>query len=165
MKLRQKQRKPYLVREVGEWVFTFHYKEGSVEKTFLSIVNRSGLMNIRIGGNTEAYGYLLAAAQQNLDSQLQGYAVTLFVPAMMVTQDQTLCDDITMAIDAWLERRNAEAEAEAEAVTEEQEQSAQVFMEDVAEYADAKTHRERREKRELWERELKEEIGNHEVEV
>lgn len=26
-----KTRKPYLVKEVGAWKFTFHYKEGSVE--------------------------------------------------------------------------------------------------------------------------------------
>lgn len=158
--MKLKQRKPYLVKEVGEWKFTFHYKEGNVEKTFLSITNASGLMNMRIGGNTDAYGYLLAAARQNIDSQLQGYIATLFVPAMVITQDQTLCDDIHKAIDSWLERRTAEAEAAAEAVTEEQEQSAQVVMEDVAELADAETDKERKAIRERWKRELKEEMEN-----
>ena len=31
MIIKIKQRKPYLVKEVGEWKFTFHYKEGSIK--------------------------------------------------------------------------------------------------------------------------------------
>lgn len=29
--MKLKQRKPYLVKEVGEWKFSFHYKEGSIK--------------------------------------------------------------------------------------------------------------------------------------
>lgn len=31
MSIKIKQRKPYLVKEVGEWKLTFHYKEGIVK--------------------------------------------------------------------------------------------------------------------------------------
>lgn len=124
-------RKPYLVKEVGEWKFTFHYKEGSIDKTFLSITSASGIFNCRIGGNTHAYGYLLAAAQQGLDKQLQGYAVSLYIPAMGITQDQGLCNDVQKAITKWMKRKEAEAKSAAKAVTEAQEQASQAFMEDI----------------------------------
>lgn len=162
MSIKIKQRKPYLVKEVGEWKFTFHYKEGSIERTFLSITSTSNIFNCRIGGNTEAYGYLLAAARQNIDSQLQGYAAMLCIPAMTMTQDQKLCDDIRAAIDGWMERKKAEAEIAAGTVTDTDEQAAQVFMEDVAEYADAESDRRRKAVREEWKQELKEEIRDSE---
>ena len=158
MSIKIKQRKPYLVKEVGEWKFTFHYKEGSIEKTFLSITSASNIFNCRIGGNTEAYGYLLAAARQNVDSQLQGYAAMLFIPAMTMTQDQKLCDDIRAAIDGWMERKKTEAEVAAGTVSDTDEQAAQAFMEGVAEYADAESDKERKAVCERWKHELKEEI-------
>ena len=132
MSIKIKQRKPYLVKEVGEWKFTFHYKEGSIERTFLSITSTSGIFNCRIGGNTHAYGYLLAAAKQGLDSQLAGYVTTLFIPAMAMTQDQELTSGVQKAIVEWQKRKEAEGAEMAKAVTDTQEQASQVFMEDIA---------------------------------
>lgn len=133
MSIKIKQRKPYLVKEVGEWKFTFHYKEGSIEKTFLSITSTSGIFNCRIGGNTHAYGYLLAAAKQDLDSQLAGYITTLFIPAMAMTQDQELTSGVQKAIVEWQKRKEAEAKSAAKAVTDSEEMASQAFMESVVE--------------------------------
>lgn len=132
MSINIKQRKPYLVREVGEWKFTFHYKEGSIERTFLSITSTSGIFNCRIGGNTHAYGYLLAAAQKNLDAQLQGYIVSLFIPAMAMTQDQELTSGVQKAIVEWQKRKEAEGAEKVKAVTDSEEMASQAFMEDIA---------------------------------
>lgn len=132
MSINIKQRKPYLVKEVGEWKFTFHYKEGSIERTFLSITSTSGIFNCRIGGNTHAYGYLLAAAKQGLDNQLAGYITTLFIPAMGITQDQGLCNDVQKAISKWMKRKEAEAKSAAKAVTPEQDMASAALMEDIA---------------------------------
>lgn len=132
MSIKIKQRKPYLVKEVGEWKFTFHYKEGSIERTFLSITSTSGIFNCRIGGNTHAYGYLLAAAKQDLDSQLAGYITTLFIPAMAMTQDQELTSGVQKAIMEWQKRKEAEGAEKAKAVTDTEEQASQAFMEDLA---------------------------------
>lgn len=126
-----KQRKPYLVKEVGEWKFTFHYKEGSIERTFLSITSTSGIMNIHLGGNTHAFGYLLAAAKQGLDNQLAGYATTLYIPAMGITQDQGLCNDVQKAISKWMKRKEAEAKSAAKAVTPEQDMASAALIEDI----------------------------------
>lgn len=130
--MKLKQRKPYLVKEVGEWKFTFHYKEGSIERTFLSITSTSGIYSMHIGGNTHAYGYLLAAAKQGLDNQLAGYITTLFIPAMGITQDQGLCNDVQKAISKWMKRKEAEAKSAAKAVTPEQDMASAAFMEDIA---------------------------------
>lgn len=124
-------RKPYLVKEVGEWKFTFHYKEGSIERTFLSITSTSGIFNCRIGGNTHAFGYLLAAAKQGLDSQLAGYITTLFIPAMAMTQDQELTSGVQKAIVEWQKRKEAEGAEKAKAVTDSEEMASQVFVEDI----------------------------------
>lgn len=132
MSIKIKQRKPYLVKEVGEWKFTFHYKEGSIEKTFLSITSTSGIFNCRIGGNTHAYGYLLAAAKQGLDNQLVGYITTLYIPAMGITQDQSLCNDVQESINRWMNRKEAEANMRAESVTPEQDMASAALMEDIA---------------------------------
>lgn len=139
-------RKPYLVKEVGEWKFTFHYKEGSIDRTFLSITSTSGIFNCRVGGNTHAYGYLLAAAQQGLDNQLAGYATTLYIPAMAMTQDAGLTADVQKAINEWMKRKEAEAKSAAAAVTDSEEMASQAFMEEVAAYADA-TPKERKKMR------------------
>lgn len=133
MSIKIKQRKPYLVKEVGEWKFTFHYKEGSIEKTFLSITSTSGIFNCRVGGNTHAFGYLLSAAQQGLDAQLQGYAVTLYIPAMAMTQDAGLTADVQKAINKWMKRKESEAKSAAKDVTETEEIASKAFMESVVE--------------------------------
>ena len=132
MSIKIKQRKAYLVKEVGEWKFTFHYKEGSIERTFISITSTSGIFNCRVGGNTHAFGYLLAAAKQGLDNQLAGYATTLYIPAMGITQDQGLCNDVQKAISKWMKRKEAEAKSAAKAVTPEQDMASAAFMEDIA---------------------------------
>ncbi len=133
MSIKIKQRKPYLVKEVGEWKFTFHYKEGSIDKTFLSITSTSGIFNCRIGGNTHAYGYLLAAAKQERIDQLQGYIISLFIPAMAMTQDQELTSGVQKAIVEWQKRREAEGAEKAKAVTDSEEMASAAFMESVVE--------------------------------
>ena len=131
MSIKIKQRKPYLVKEVGEWKFTFHYKEGSIERTFLSITSTSGIYSMHIGGNTHAYGYLLAAAKQERIDQLQGYIVSLFIPAMAMTQDQELTSGVQKAIVEWQKRKEAEGAEKAKAVTDSEEMASQVFVEDI----------------------------------
>lgn len=133
MSIKIKQRKPYLVKEVGEWKFTFHYKEGSIEKTFLSITSTSGIFNCRVGGNTHAFGYLLAAAKQESIDQLQGYIVSLFIPAMAMTQDQELTSGVQKAIVDWQKRKEAEGAEKAKAVTDSEEMASAAFMESVVE--------------------------------
>lgn len=133
MSMKIKKRKPYLVKEVGEWKFTFHYKEGSIERTFLSITSTSGIYSMHIGGNTHAFGYLLAAAKQERIDQLQGYIVSLFIPAMAMTQDQGLCNGVQKAINKWMKRKEAEAKSAAKAVTDSEEMASAAFMESVIE--------------------------------
>lgn len=156
MSIKIKQRKPYLVKEVGEWKFTFHYKEGSIERTFLSITSTSGIMNIHLGGNTHAFGYLLAAAKQERIDQLQGYIVSLFIPAMAMTQDQSLCDDVQKAINKWMKRKGTESKNAAKAVTETEETASQAFMESAIKRSEMGRKEVKKERDEL-KRVLKEE--------
>lgn len=158
MSIKIKQRKPYLVKELGEWKFTFHYKEGSIERTFLSITSTSGIMNMRLGGNTHAFGYLLAAAKQERIDQLQGYIVSLFIPAMAMTQDRELTSGVQKAIAEWQKRKEAEGAEKAKVVTEHEELANQAFMEDIASES-GMSKKELKEKREA-DRELMKEVLN-----
>jgi len=124
--------KPYLTKEVGQFRFEFFYSEGNLEGTYLQISTPSGIFAMRIGGNTHAYGYLLAAAKQDRTDQLQGYAVTLFIPAMELTQDQGLCNDIQKAIVKWQKRQMKRAENEAAKIDDATEIASQSLMEDIA---------------------------------
>lgn len=150
MSIKIKHRKPYLVKEIGDWKFTFHYKEGNIAKTFLSITSKSGIFNCRIGGNTDTYGYLLAAAIQGRDDQLRGYAMTVYIPTMTITLEKELNEDIQKAIVRFLKRRNNEAAKKAAEITDSQETVNQSIMEDVAEFSDAKSDEERKAIREKW---------------
>jgi hypothetical protein len=154
--MKLKQRKPYLVKEVGEWKFTFHYKEGSIERTFLSITSTSGIMNMRLGGNTHAFGYLLAAAKQERIDQLQGYIVSLFIPVMAMTQDQELTSGVQKAIVEWQKRKEAEGAEKAKAVTPEQDMASAALMEDIAS-EQGMSKKELKEKREA-DREMMKEV-------
>lgn len=129
-------RKPYLVKEVGEWKFTFHYKEGSIEKTFLSITSDSGMFNCRIGGRNEAYYFLLHVAMKDDIPVLHDYVTRLYHLAT-VWNDTELAKDVNTAIDNWHERVNAKAVEKAAAVNDSEEMASQAFMEDVAAYAEA----------------------------
>lgn len=125
--------KPYKTCKVGEWVFDFYYQEGNIRRTYLKITSTSGIMSLFLGGNTHAYGYLLAAAKQDRLDQLQGYAVTLYVPAMAMTQDAGLTADVQKAITKWMKRKDAEAKSEAKNITDALESANQAFMEEVVE--------------------------------
>lgn len=142
--------KPYVSKKVGVFQFNFYYKEGKPEGCFLRINNEDGIFSIKIAGNTDAYGYLLAAALQDKDEQLHGYAVLLCVPAMAVMMDGQFARDLESAVNGYMERRQAKGAEEATKVTDEQEQGNQAVMEDVAKFADAKSDNERDALREEW---------------
>ncbi len=120
--------KPYLSARAGEFQFDFYYKEGSVKGTYLEITCNSGIFALKIGGNTHAYGYLLAAAKQGYIEQLHGYVVTLYIPAMVITQDQGLCDECPKAIMKWQKRKEKEAELAAKNVSDAQNMADEQLM-------------------------------------
>lgn len=112
-------------------MFDFYYQEGNIRRTYLKITSTSGIMSLFLGGNCHAYGYLLAAAKQERIDQLQGYIVSLFIPAMAMTQDQELTSGVQKAIVEWQKRKEAEGAEKAKAVTDSEEMASQVFVEDI----------------------------------
>ena len=136
--------KPYKTCKVGEWVFDFYYKEGNIHRTYLKITSTSGIMSLVLGGNTHAYGYLLAAAEQNRIDQLQGYAVTINIPAMIITQDQGLCNDCQKAIMKWQKRKMREGAENAKKVTDWQEQADDALMREAIERGKPMSRQQRR---------------------
>ncbi len=120
--------KPYIHVQAGQFKFDFYYKEGKPDKCYLDITIPSKIFSCRIGGNTHAYGYLLAAAQQDKTEQLQGYAITLFIPAMELTQDKGLCGDLQKGIMKWQQRKEKAAETAAKSVSAHQEMADDALM-------------------------------------
>ena len=136
--------KPYKCVDAGQFHFDFYYKEGSIKDTYLEVTCDSGIFALRIGGNTHAYGYLLAAAEQNRIDQLQGYAVTLYIPAMSLTQDQGLCNDCQKAIMKWQKRKMREGAENAKKVTDWQEQADDALMREAIERGKPMSRQQRR---------------------
>lgn len=136
--------KPYKSIDVGQFHFNFYYKEGFIKGTYLEITCDSGIFALKIGGNTHAYGYLLAAAEQNHTDQLQGYVVTLFIPAMSITQDQGLCNDCQKAITKWQKRKECEGVANARKVPDWQEQADDALMREAIERGKPMSRQKRR---------------------
>lgn len=137
MRFFKKTVKPYRDIKVGEWDFKFYYNEGVLEGTYLDISTDSGVFSLKIAGNTHAYGYLLAACEQGLTEQLHGYITSVYVPAMAMTQDAGLGNDVRKSITKWLKRMDKTAERQAVQVSKEAEAGDAAFMGEVAEYADA----------------------------
>lgn len=149
--------RPIKTVEINEWSFKFYLNENSVERSYLDISSTSKLFGMRIGGNSHAFGYLLAAAEQGLDEQLHGYVTMLCVPALAITADQELCDGLTREITEYLKRLDKQAQGVAENISDEEDQANQALMTDVAEYADAKP-KERKKKRKAHKKAVKEEV-------
>lgn len=120
--------KPYFSAKAGEFQFDFYYKEGKADKCYLDITTESKIFSLRIGGNTHTYGYLLAAAQQGKTEQLKGYVITLFIPAMTITQDQGLCSDVQKAITKWQKRKDKAAESAANGISDAQNMADEQLM-------------------------------------
>lgn len=148
---------PYLLVRAGEWAYEFYYLEGSAAGTWLRISTPTGLFGVTLGGNTHAYGYLLAAAQQGLTEQLRGYAAVLCVAAMSMTQDQRLTDDLTAAIDSWTQRKAKEADETAAAVTEAGDNADAALIDEAIELAET-PRKERRKARKASRKAMAEEL-------
>lgn len=88
----------------------------------------SGNWKMRITAGEHPYGYLLYGAQRGNDSNVHGFAATLYMETMLLTQDQGLVNDVQKAIKKYDKRVEAAGkqqerydEAALEAVRQEQE--------------------------------------------
>lgn len=136
-KIKLFKKKPMLEKSVGEFTFKWYYNEKDPKGCYLEIGTTSGIWGMKISGGTYTYGYLLAAAKQDLDSQLSGFATYNFIIASEITQDEGLTNDLTRIINKWWKRKEKSAEEAAKSVTPEQEEADTAFMNSVVEYAEA----------------------------
>lgn len=130
-------RNPLKTVECGGFIVSFYYKEGDLERTYMEITTLSNVWSMRMSGSTHAYGYLLAAAQQDMTEQIHGYAAMLYVTSQQLTQDQGFVDDITKSITKWQRRMDKKAESAAKNVKDFEEVASQAIMEQAVEYAAA----------------------------
>lgn len=140
-------KKTYFEKRVGEFIFKWFFNEKNPKECYLRIETTSGIWGMTVAGGTHAYGYLLAAAKQDLDNQLSGYAMYNYIVTTSITQNQGFLDGLTKEINKMFKRLDKEAESAAKTVTDEQEQADQAFMSEVAAYADA-SPKERKKMRE-----------------
>lgn len=125
-------RKTYFEKRVGEFIFKWFFNEKKPKECYLRIETTSGIWGMTVAGGTHPYGFLLAAAKQDLDNQLSGYAMYNYVVATSITHNQGFLDGLTREINKMFKRLDKEAESAAKAVTDEQEQADKAFMEDIA---------------------------------
>lgn len=131
-KIKLFKQKEYKSVHVGGWLFEWFFDKKHPERSLMRVLGESGLFDLKIKANSHVFGYLLAAAEQNKLEQLHGWITLVYVPAMAMTQDQGLTDDISKSIGKWMKRRDAVGKSEASKVDDATEQASQALMEDIA---------------------------------
>lgn len=130
-KIKLFKQKEYKSVRVGGWLFEWFFDKKHPERSLMRVIGESGLFDLKIKANSHVFGYLLAAAEQNKLEQLHGWITLVYVPAMAMTQDQGLTDDISKSIGKWMKRKDAEAKTNAKNVTEEQEMADTALLNDI----------------------------------
>lgn len=131
-KIKLLKHKAYKSVRVGGWLFEWYIDEKRPEKSYMRVQGESGLFDLKIKANSHVFGYLLAAAEKGMTEQLHGWITLVYIPAMGMTQDQGLTDDISRSVQKWMKRKDAEAKTNAKNVTESEELASQAMMEDIA---------------------------------
>ena len=130
-KIKLFKQKTYMEKRVGEFIFKWFFNEKKPKECYLRIETTSGIWGMTVAGGTHAYGYLLAAAKQDLDTQLNGYAMYNYIVAMNITQNQGFTDDLGRAANKMFKRWEKDAEEAAKAVTQEQIIADEALMNDI----------------------------------
>lgn len=129
--LRKKRKNLHKTAEFGEWVFEWYYNEKNVLDCYLLIKSKNGAFSVKINAAYHAFGYLLAALEQNDINQLHGYISMLYVAATTLTQDQAFVDDMEKAIGKYVKRLDKKATTVAKSVKDHEETANQALMEDI----------------------------------
>ena len=150
MKLRRP--KPEYTISVGGDAFVVDFyvddKRPGNRHNYLHIHTPNGVLDFKTAGFP--FGYLYTAVSRGNCAEVDAFCTLLWRVTQEVYQDPGFANDILRAIAKRDRRLMKQAESDAAKVTEEREEEARVFMEDVAEYADAPTDKERKEIIRRW---------------
>ena len=136
----------------------FYIHDRKIEKCYVKISTDNDLFSLKFTGDT--YLYLLESARQGNTENIHGFCATVFAMVSNMYSDAKFAEDMLNAVSDLLDRKMAEGAEESENVTPEQEQADQALMEGVAEYADGKTDKERKEIIKQWHEDVKDVIEN-----
>lgn len=144
--------------ELGRFIVDFYIHDRKIEKCYAKISTDNNLFSLQFTGDT--YLYLLESARQGNTENINGFCATMFAMVSNMYSDAKFAEDMLNAVSDLLDRKMAEGAEESENVTPEQEQADQALMEGVAEYADGKTDKERKEIIKQWHEDVKDVIEN-----
>lgn len=124
--------KPVEVYEAGGGAFklAFYIDERRIKNNYLHITTASGVFEQKITGYT--FGYLYAALDQGLYSELEAYCLMLYRVSNEIYQDMDFCDDILRAISMRDKRLEELSKEKAESVTENEDFANEMLMQSVA---------------------------------
>ena len=135
---KKKDKVPYKSVTKGSFVFDFYYEEGVIEGTYLILseaIDRKNGWYLRIPGNLNTYGYLLACAlsegEETVDaeSNLTGFPLIMYIISSEMFKSQKFVDDIVKTVSSYTDNLLSEANEKASSVTEEDEAVSQYVME------------------------------------
>lgn len=161
-------KKPYKSVEAYPYKFDFYLDEKKVAKdsedgSYLHIYSiGEEHWEMKISVKAHAYGYLLAALEQDKVNQLHDYARLMWSASMLCTTDQGVNNDLWRAILKWQKRKMKQGANNAKAVTEHEELASQSIMSEVAAYADA-TPKQRKQMRKQWKEEAREALKEEKI--
>ena len=150
-KKKKKDKVPYKSVTKGSFVFDFYYEEGVIEGTYLIIsdaLDRKNGWSLRIPGNLNTYGYLLACAlsegEETVDaeSNLTGFPLIMYIISSEMFKSQKFVDDIVNTVSSYTDNLLSEANEKASSVTEDDEAVSQYVMESLIQPHDSEEFKE-----------------------
>ena len=150
-KKKKKDKVPYKSVTKGSFVFDFYYEEGVIECTYLiisEVIDRKNGWSLRIPGNLNTYGYLLACAlsegEETVDaeSKLTGFPLIMYIISSEMFKSQKFVDDITTTVSSYTVRLLSDAKEKASEVTDEDDAVSQYVMESLIKPHDSEEFKE-----------------------
>lgn len=158
MSKRFKKNKPIHSINIGSIIKADFYKsEKNPVGNYLHIYSLNKVFEQRIMGFP--YSYLLYAVEHGNKEEVSNYVVLLWRISQEIYQEEQFAEDILKAIAERDSRLLQKAAEEAQKIDDNIESANQAVMEDVADFADAQTNKERKNLREKWKKEITKEIN------
>ena len=141
----------------GAIIVEIYYSEGDFTSSRVEIRGHDGIFEMKLDARLPAYAYLLAAAGQEREDYIEGFATLMYQTLSTVTCDKGFADDLQRALGKYFKRTMKCAEEASKSVADAEEMGSQALMEEAVERgaAIAKGKRSARRARERSRKEMK----------
>lgn len=115
-----------------------YYKEGDIKGTYLVIHDEQDLLRLRVSGNTETYGMILAGIENGFSDVVDYFVCLLYALGLNSMTDSLLFNKFINCWHEYLDSKQTEAKERASKITATDETISQAVMESLIRPHDSK---------------------------